>query len=164
MRTILERAPDLDGSEFYAYRLAEDLESTQLTVEGRTGRIIVDSRVRASLGEFHRIDIEFASPTIIDREDPSAPSAAFIATETLLGEQILNDWLGAIEITPMPHPGGPEAGSGRGRRKPPHFLGLDRLPETVAALIGSVREQLPPGPHCEWVNDDSSSPPLSFDS
>ena len=85
MRTILERAPDLDDWECYAYRLAEDLESTQLTVEGRTGRNIVDSRVRASLGEFHRINIEFASPTIIDREDPVRSECGFHLHRNTLG-------------------------------------------------------------------------------
>ncbi len=157
VRTILSRAPALDGWEFYEYRLAEDLESTLLTVEGRTGRNIADFQFRASLGENQRINLNFASPTIVDREDPSALNAAFIATETLLGEQILNDWIGAIEITSMPRTKGLKARFGRGGRELPLFLGLDRLKETVGALIVSIREQLPPNLQCEWVEGASWS-------
>jgi hypothetical protein len=86
VRAILERAPVLDGWEFYEYRLAEDLETTRLTVEGRTSREITDFKVRVSRGERQHIDLMYTAPSIADREDPSALKAAFVATETLLGE------------------------------------------------------------------------------
>ena len=39
----------------------------------------------------------------------------------------------------------------RGEAEPPRFFGLVRMNETVNALIGSIRDQLPPSPHCEWI-------------
>jgi hypothetical protein len=151
VRAILERAPTLKTWEFYEYRLAEDLETTQPSVEGRTGVDITDFKVRVSRGDRERIDLMYASPAIANREDQSALNAAFVATETLLGEQCLNHWIGAIEITPMPRAKGLKSLLGGGAKELPHFVGLDSLRETVNALIGSMREQLPPRPHYDWV-------------
>ncbi len=151
VRAILAAAPALHGWEFYEYRLAEDLESTLLTVEARTGRDITDFTVRASLSEHQCINLIYTSPSITDGDDSSARQAAFVATETLLGEQCLNQWLGAIEIAPMPRRWGPKWLFGRDEKNAPRSIGLDRLHETVNALIGSIREQLPKNPHYQWV-------------
>jgi hypothetical protein len=151
VRAILERAPVLEGWEFYEYRLPEDLESTRSAVEGRSDFDISGLKFRASCGDQLRIDLKYASPGIADSEDPSALNAAFVTTESLLGEQCLNTWIGAIEITPMRREKGLKSLRGGERKQPPHFLALDRLKEIVEALIGSMREQLPPRPHCEWV-------------
>jgi hypothetical protein len=150
-RVILERAPVLVGWEFYEYRLAEDLESTRLTVEGRSGFDISGLKFRASIGDQNRIDLKYTSPEIADPDDPSASGAAFVTTESLLGEQCLNNWIGLIEIAVMQNKKGIKSPFARESKEQPHFLGLDRLKETVNALIGSVRDQLPPSPHCEWV-------------
>jgi hypothetical protein len=151
VRAILERAPAIDGWEFYEHRLAEDLESTQMTVEARTGCDVSDFKVRASRGEQQRIDLCYTSPAIADPDDQTALNAAFVATETLLGEQLLNDWIGAIEITPTTQGKGLKSLFRRRAPDLPHFLELDRLHETVNALIGSIRDQLPPHPHYKWV-------------
>ena len=151
VRAILARAPNLAGWEFFEYRLAEDLELAKHSVEGRCGCDIADFKVRASRGELDRIDLNFASPTIDDRNDQSALHAAFVATESLLGEECLDKWIGAIELTPASRGKGLKSLLRRGEPDLRHFLGLDRLNETVNALIGSIRDQLPPGPHCEWI-------------
>lgn len=150
-RAILERAPVLDGWEFYEYRQAEELESTRSIVEGRIGYDIADFKVRVSLGELQRIDLTYSAPTVTDQDDQSALNAAFVATEALLGEQCLNKWIGAIEINPMPRAKGLKSLFGRGVTELPHFVGLDRLKSTVNALVDSMREQLPRAQHSEWV-------------
>jgi len=151
VRTILDRAPVLEGWEFYEHRLAEPLDQAQLTVEGRTNVNIAEFKFRAACGEHHRVDLCFTSPSISGPEDQSALNAAFVATETLLGEQVLNDWIGAIEITPAPRAKGLRSLFGLGPKEQPRFLELDRLKETVDSLVGSMREQLPSSPHCDWV-------------
>jgi hypothetical protein len=155
VRMILKRAPALDGWEFYEHRLAEDIEQTRATVEGRIGRDIADLKVNAARGAHHRIDLTYASPDFAGPEDHAAFDAAFVATETLLGEQRLNDWIGAIEMTVLPRASGLKSWFGLGRRQSPRFIELVRLREIVDALAGSICDQLPPTSHCEWVEGAS---------
>ena len=137
---ILEHAPSLPGWEFYDGRLPEDLESTKATVRGRASYEIDDFLVKASVIDKRLIDLCYFSPRIESAEDEAAFNAAFVATETLLGEHCLDRWVGAIEINRM---------SGRG--VPRHAIKLDRLKETVGAAVDSIRDQLPPTPHHEWA-------------
>jgi hypothetical protein len=151
VRVILERAPGLPGWEFYEYRLEEDLESAQSTVEGREGYDITGLLFRASLGNHNRIDLKYTSPDIADFEDGAALRAAFVTVECLLGERCLNNWIGAIEVAPLPEPNRLRSSPGHDAKPPPGFRRLDHLKDTVDALIGSVYEQHPPRPHHEWV-------------
>src|SRR5262249_11133337 len=109
VRIMLERAPAIPGWEFYEYRLAEDLESTQQTVECRTGVDVSEFKARVSRGDQQRIDVVFTSPTVADVEDAPANEAAFVATETLLGEHCLNNWVGTIGVSPMTRGKGPKS-------------------------------------------------------
>jgi hypothetical protein len=102
---ILELAPAIEGWESYEHRLPEDTASALLTVEGRTGGDIRDFKVRVERGEHHRIHLCYCSPFVSDANDQNAFNAAFVATETLLGEECLNKWIGAVgvfEDTPPP--------------------------------------------------------------
>jgi hypothetical protein len=143
VRTILARAPSLEGWEFYEYRLAEGLELARRTVEGRTGLDVKDFTFRATLGDRRLVDLTFSSPAIVDPRDSTALGAAFIVTEALLGENFLNTWIGEISLS---------ASSG-GDEKKGRFIGLDRLNETAGALANSLRDQLPAKPHCDWIDD-----------
>jgi hypothetical protein len=135
---VLERAPSVPGWEFYGARLPEDLESTKATVEGRAAYDIDDFLVRVSVSDKRLIDLCYYSPRIEGAEDEAVFNAAFVATETLLGEHCLDRWVGAIEIGPMDE-------------APRHAIRLDRLKETVDAAVESIRDQLPPTPHFEWA-------------
>ncbi len=142
---ILERAPQLDGWEFYPCRLPEGEEETLATVKGRADCDIGDYKVRISRGEYQRIDLCFVSPDISGPDDQDALNAAFVATETLLGEELLDRWVGAVAVASL---------DDDSRKRPPaptgsRPIGLARLRETVEALISSVREQLPDRPQFE---------------
>jgi hypothetical protein len=151
---IRKRAPAIKGWEFYEYRLPESLESTRLTVQGRVECDVSDFNVKVSRGMQHRIDLEFTSPSLAAADQKQGSHAAFIATETLLGEQMLNEWIGGINFTPGKT--GVLKGIFGGKAKPlPHFFGLDRLNDTVDAVKNSIIDQLPSRPHFEWVNDDN---------
>jgi hypothetical protein len=143
---ILERAPSLPGWEFYDARLPEDLASTKPTVLGRAAYEIDDFLVRASIGDRRLIDLCYYSPRFESDEDEAAFNAAFVASETLLGERCLDRWIGAIEISPTV-----------GRDVPRHAIKLDRLKETVDAAVESIRDQLPPTPHFGWAEGASWS-------
>lgn len=139
VQTILQRAPTLEGWEFYGYRLREALDDAEAAVEGRTGVSLQGATASASIGQWNRIDLKFAIPGV---DESQAAEAAFIATEVLLGEKTLNEWIGAIVGEPAPK-------SLFGLRKKsagPNFMALDRLPDMVDALIGSVQDGLPETP------------------
>jgi hypothetical protein len=143
VNTILDRAPDLPGWEFYPYRLAEDLEMAQATVEGRTGGSLDGVAVELKKGEGNRVDLLFRSSHTEGDEDEEATNIAFVATESLLGERNLDHWVGAIEVADLPS---------RGKAK--HAIPLARLKDTFDALVGSIRDSMPPRPIVELPHDD----------
>jgi hypothetical protein len=153
VRAILERAPAIDKWEFYEYRLSEDLESTLSTVEARAKREAADFKVRISRGKHNRVDLTFSAPSISSTEDRAALDAAFVATETLLGEERLNHWIGVIEVSPIQRATVLSRVFGRVAPEQRHFVGLDRFHDTVISLVGSIKEQLSPSPHCDWVDN-----------
>lgn len=150
---VLERAPSLPGWEFYDARLPEDLESTLATVEARASYDIGDFLAQASISDLGLIDLCYYSPQIQGDDDERAFEAAFVATETLLGERCLDRWVGRIEVRPFAKKRGRKAHDGS--EVPRHAISLDRLKDTVDAAVESVRDQLPRSPHYEWVEDAS---------
>jgi hypothetical protein len=151
--TIFERAPVIDGWEFYPHRLPEDLASTILTVDARAGCDIRNFQVRANRGDHHRIDLRYASPSVSKVGDQNAFNAAFVATETLLGESCLDRWIGAIEVGPLPGRKGFGSLFRSLRPAQNHFLPLERMKDTVEAVIGSIVDQLPPRPHVDSFDE-----------
>jgi len=154
--TLLARAPRLPGWEFYDARVPEDLQMARETVRSRTGGDISDMVVRVERGPCNRIDLTFLSPKIASSQDSQAREDAFVATETLLGERVLDRWIGGIEVAAF------ETGSLflRWLRKQPRVeetVNLDRLKSRVDAMISLIREGLPAEPyHCfaskaEWT-------------
>jgi hypothetical protein len=151
---ILSRAPQLPDWEFYTHRLPESTEQAIASVKGRAGVDLSSFKVQAAKGSFNRVDLTFTSEVFTSADD-SAQSAAFVATECLLGEKILDEWIGAIEYAPPPK----QSLVGNWFSKKPRqvaggdFHRLETLPEMVRALVGSIYEQLPAKPHYEWAED-----------
>ncbi|MBO0699109.1 MAG: hypothetical protein J2P46_12000 [Zavarzinella sp.] len=139
VRTILDRAPDLAGWEFYPHRLAEDLDQANQAVAGRTGGTLDGVTVELQIGEGNRIDLLFRSPATKREGDQAAMNVAFVATEALLGERALDRWVGAIEV----------ARPVRGEKS--RALPLERLKDTFDALVDSIRDRLPDKPYAEWA-------------
>jgi hypothetical protein len=130
VRTILERAPKLEAWEFYPYRPAETAEQTIETVKARVGVEITGAVIDAAVVPGRKVDLAFAFPGHRFK-DETAMQAAFVATETLMGEQVLDTWIGRIELLD-------EESSEGGRPLP-----MDRAQATVAALIRGMIDQLP---------------------
>lgn len=149
--SILERAPRLEGWEFYPYRLAEGVDDAQATVEARTGGDLKGVSVEVKTGKHHRVDLTYRSPRTTGDADQQAFNDAFVATETLLGEECLDKWVGAIEARPVARAGFLAGRLKRG--KPVNLIPLTRLQETVGSLIGGLRDQLPNQPCHRWVAD-----------
>jgi hypothetical protein len=136
--TILERAPKIKDWTFFAYRQPEPVEAALGTVKARTGIDVSDMKVLVQGDDGNCIKLAYCHPRA--QQDPNAfGNAAFVATESLLGEEILDKWIGGIEIAPQ----------GQKRKALP----LDRLQSTVAALIAQMQEQLPAHPCVDFPDE-----------
>src|SRR5262245_7694316 len=130
VRTVLERAPKLEGWEFYPYRPAETADDTIETVKARVGVDISGALIDSAVVPGRKVDLAFAFPGHRFKEE-TAMQAAFVATETLMGEQMLDTWIGQIGLL--------DEESSEERRPLP----LDRAQATVAALVRGSIDQLP---------------------
>ncbi len=154
VHTLLERAPRIAGWEFYPYRLAENVEQAGMSVQGRTGVNLAEMRVEPRLGDGQKIDLLYCSPRCSGPDDQETLSAAFVATEVLLGEQTLDCWIGEIEVAPPPKSGLFSAFRRQDRRADAaRMLSPERLKPTVDALVGSMLEQLPDAPCYTFIRD-----------
>jgi hypothetical protein len=154
VNAILERAPRIADWEFYPHRLAESVEDAIASVSARTGVDLSSFKVQAAKGAYNRVDLTFTSEVFHSAEDQNARNAAFVATESLLGEAILDEWIGAIEYA-LP-PKASLVGNWFGKKPKDaggNFHRLETLPEMVRALVGSTLEQLPPEPHYLWAEN-----------
>lgn len=152
VETILERAPRLERWEFYGYRLAESVEEAIGHVEVRVSVDVSQYQVQARVGELNRIDLCYFGPSIGGPDDRTANHAAFVATESLLGEERLDRWIGCIEVEHLPNRSGLRSLLGKGSQ-PKGLIPLDRLKETVDSLVGSLQDQLPAEPHFDWIEE-----------
>ncbi|MGA2496632.1 MAG: hypothetical protein ABSH20_02765 [Tepidisphaeraceae bacterium] len=140
--SVLNRAPKLAAWEFYGHRLPESMELAEQAVKGRTGGSLDGVTVRASIGKGNRVDLVFQTPRYAAAGRDAAHHDVFAATESLLGEKVLDDWVGVIEVEPAKRG---LLAKFAGRRTSPG-IGIDRFAETVTALVESIREQLPDRP------------------
>ena len=94
---ILARAPALPGWSFFAHRRAESVEQMALAMKSRTGAEPAFTGVGLTPGECNRIDLAFQFPRpFLDRNSDLARTQAFLAAESLLGEDLSTDWVGVL--------------------------------------------------------------------
>ncbi len=155
VQTLLERAPQLPGWEFYPYRPPESVEMANLSVSARTGGELDGTMATAFVGEHNRIDVCYYSSATEGPDDEQARQNAFVASETLLGEEVLDRWVGCIDVQSLPRPRPKRFG--RAHDSGPRLLPLDRLKPTVDALVASVIEQLPSKPVYAREDTDAST-------
>ncbi|HEY2250086.1 MAG TPA: hypothetical protein VGH74_03455, partial [Planctomycetaceae bacterium] len=133
VREVLRRAPHIEGWEFYQYRLAEkDIADAAATVKGRVGGDIEHLQVLVQAGDFNRVDLRFLGfPPEADTQHNN--SVAFVASETLLGEEVLDRWIGVIDVEPQP----------AGDERP---FAIADLQAKVQQLIEQIQDTLPERP------------------
>ena len=140
LNQVLGRAPQIPGWEFYAHRLPEDAEHARMAVQGRCGLEFQQAGIEARVGKHKKIDLLYTFPQEKWTEE-QATGAAFVLTETLLGEETLDGWIGAIEVAPAKEPGH-------------RWLPLERAGDTVSAVAQSMLDQLPAQP---WFRLDKET-------
>ncbi|HEY3445531.1 MAG TPA: hypothetical protein VGK67_04160 [Myxococcales bacterium] len=117
LEALLSRAPSIPGWELYPRRLAEPLELAELTVKGRTGGTLQGWRVCIATNDAGGVDLTYWNPSCAGPEDEAANSIAFVATESLLGEETLDKFVDLIEVAASPVDGAEdvELGLAQGR-------------------------------------------------
>lgn len=134
VHAILRQAPEIEGWEFYGYRLPEDYGMAVMTVDARTGGDIDQTVVRAEVDELNRIGLIFAGPQYADDEERAFQDVV-VATETLLGEETLDRWIGCVDIESLDS-------AGDASWKP-----IRDLPSLVSSLQQQVYRGLPDAPY-----------------
>lgn len=140
VQQILARAPQIDGWEFYAYRLPEKFERTESIIQARTGGNVSKTFFRAEVDGLNRIDLLFLSRDYAGEDDRQALNDVFVATESLLGEEVLDRWIGLIEVAHWDH-----------TLDEPQ--GIRNLKSEVDRLIDQVRNTLPDRPYFRIEED-----------
>lgn len=146
VQVLLERAPRLPRWEYYAYRLSENVEDTLRTVRGRTEVDFAGTQVRVFQEGDSRINLEFHTPACRHPEDDGADGAALVAAETLVGEEVLDHWIGTITAVPF-------------RKGTSTLVPLDRVREAVDAAIAAALARLPSVPRYLVDREGPNAPP-----
>jgi hypothetical protein len=128
--TLIERAPKLPGWEFVSYRTADPAELLPARIDARGLRLPKNVFVDVSPGEGGVVALTFHARGFWSGSVD--PAAALVAAEHLLGERVLDTWIGPVGV-----------GRGRGPRE---TVPLAELSEAVARAIDSLRSALPREP------------------
>jgi hypothetical protein len=132
---VLARAPKLDGWEFHPHRLAEDLSQALRAVAERTSMDFGGWQAYADLTDEGLVDVMLSAPfALSEREE--ARAAAMLLIEALVGEELMDVWIGNVEI-------GSHTGSGP----------MGDLAPVVRALIEAQRARLPKLPYWRRAHD-----------
>jgi hypothetical protein len=129
---LLDRAPKVPGWEFYPYRLSDSVGDDPKISDSRTEISTDGALACASRGRGNRIDLTYFLPQSASEKD--ARTFAFITSERLVGEELLDQWIGAIQV------GDPAVKAG------PKRVPLSRIKPTIDSVIDSVHSQLPAVP------------------
>jgi hypothetical protein len=139
IQNIVKRAPTITGWQFYAYRLPESFETTLNIIKAKGGADPTDLKFRAQLNKQREIELTFASRLDTEKTERTA----VLATISLLGEEILNKWIGdgGIKVEKT----GAFDGFRRLFRRQDDgkmYRPISDLKPTVDTLISSVHDQL----------------------
>ena len=95
---ILARAPTLPGWSFFAHRRADSVEQMTFAIRNQTGADAAFTGVGLTAGECNRIDLSFQfQPSFLESQRDLARTQAFLAAESLLGEDLSTDWVGVLD-------------------------------------------------------------------
>jgi len=133
---VVARAPALAGWEYHTHRLAETLATALQTVGERTSVDLSAWRARADLSEEGLVDVTFEPPSPLT---PSAENrgAALLLVEALVGEDVMDVWLGAVDVDERASGGAP----------------LGELARRVRALVEARRALIPELPYARRAAD-----------
>jgi hypothetical protein len=139
VNVVLARAPSVPGWEFYEYRLAEPVAPTLETIQARAGVDFGAFRASVRSNGDGGVDLVYWSPRRRALDKQQTFNAAFVATETLLGERVLDTFVDVIEVAD--------------RQAEGEDVDLAALATTVAGQVEAQLAQLSPAPFVERTED-----------
>jgi hypothetical protein len=135
VEVVLARAPVIAGWEFHAHRLAESLPAALQTVLSRTAIDLTAFRARTDVSGDGLVDIVFSPPSG-RLPDAEVRAAALLLVEALVGEELMDVWVGAVEVISSA-PGEP----------------LFELETSVRGLVGALGARIPELPYWKRATD-----------
>src|SRR5262249_46456796 len=90
-------------------------------------------------------------------DEQQALHDAFVATETLLGEERLDRWIGAIRVVPLESTSSPWRFWKKDVAPPADSVNLGELKGRVDALVEALRWELPSQPYFRCARDEKWS-------
>jgi hypothetical protein len=149
-QTLLERAPDLPGWEFYSHRLAESVDMLPYTLEHRVGRVPRDLKAFVEVAGPRKLSVRFVSADFSETEDEEPAetdcAAAFVAAETLLGEEFVDQWIAFVGVEPVDPTECSAFEILFGRPMPQEGLSPDELREACWQAAQALRDKSPDEP------------------
>jgi hypothetical protein len=136
---LVAAAPPIEGWTVHRFRPPADLGAALARVAAKSAAPVDLHSVAASLTDAHRIDIAYVTPLATDFDEATLQS--WLVTETLLGEEALDSWIGKVETT-LP----PRGWWSRLFPRPDTGVPPAELPGLVDALRRNVLERLPAAP------------------
>jgi len=136
---VVARFPSLDGHRFVNHRPARALSETLEEVARSHAKDLTDARARAGFSRGHLLDVVVYGRELAGRGDEASLLAAEHAARCLLGDRVLDDWVGDIAAEPLPR-GGPLRVLDNDAA--PTFA-LSELPAAIAAAVEGLKAGLP---------------------
>jgi hypothetical protein len=131
---ILRRAPSSSGVQFVRYRAETDVDSALEEVRDRFTVDLSDARVRIGFSRGHLLEIVVHSSAFHSGKDDRGLDAANFLVLRLIGDELFDDWVGAVDIAPAPRQGPLKLLA----EAKPAEAGLE-LAEALAAVEAAIR-------------------------
>jgi hypothetical protein len=137
-------------------KVALSLPGALAEVRARTGLDLSSARVRLGFSRGHLLEAVVLSSVFTSRTDERALDAANLLVPLLLGENVFDDWFGAVDVAPAPRPGSLRVLAAGATAPDPTLLLTDVKPAVEAAIRG-VDASLPDKPYyalgdrAEWT-------------
>lgn len=136
---FVECAPKLDGIHVRTHRPQRSFAEALATVKREHGFELDSGRARIGFSRGHLLELVIYGKGFGGRSDENAGCAAERLVEALVGERVLDDWVGQVDAEPL-------AGTGRLRVIAPDetpTVPLAELAGTISSATESLRSGLP---------------------
>lgn len=138
--SVVGRLGSLEGVRFATHRPPSAHERMVEIVASEHGYDLSEARARAGFSRGHLLEVVVYGPGFGGTRDERAALAAERAVEVLLGERMLDDWVGRIDAEPLQR-GGPLRVV-QEREQSMNFP-LSELPHTLSRALEGLGNELP---------------------
>lgn len=142
---VLRQAPAIAGFEFVRHRGETDVAPALEEVRERFGMDLSDARVRIGFSRGHLLEVVVHSSAISSATDELALDAANLLVLRLIGDELFDDWVGAVDVAPAPRTGPLKILSAS--KPAENILPLDETLPAVEAAIRGLYAELPEAPY-----------------